>query len=249
MTTREAPWLKHVTSATTLAEFKDSLALTVRHLGFRYFFYRSHIPQLPQWLRNTAVYDSPGNWLAYCRREGVDPSFEPLLRVAQQQTTPVLWRDLSSFYAPMMEKAREFGLATGVTTLVHAPGAQWSCITFVKERGGPEAEREIQETLPRCQLLACHAHEALKRVVRQRFGTAMLFQVPGKAPVSALSKRERECLKWAAIGKTSAEIAGLMPISERTIVFHLANARMKLGASNSREAASKAISLGIIAAH
>jgi DNA-binding CsgD family transcriptional regulator len=249
MDTRDAPWLRPVVSATTLAEFKDSLAPVIRELGFQYFFYRSHVPQLPQWLRDTSVNNSPQGWLAHCRAETIDATFEPLQRVAQQQTAPVLWRDLSSFYQPMLKKARGFGLATGATTLAHAPGAQWTCITFVKDRDGPEAEREIQDALPRCQLLACHAHDTFKRVVKRRFGTAMLFQVPGQAPASALTKRERECLMWVSVGKTSAEIAGILPVSERTIVFHLANARMKLGASNSREAISKAISLGIIAAH
>jgi len=53
-------------------------------------------------------------------------------------------------------------------------------------------------------------------------------------------------LTWAAAGKTTSEIAAIMPISERTVVFHLSNARRKLGATNSRHAISKALSLGLI---
>jgi DNA-binding CsgD family transcriptional regulator len=54
---------------------------------------------------------------------------------------------------------------------------------------------------------------------------------------------------WAAVGRTTSEIAEILPISERTVIFHLANARQKLGAANSRQAISKAVSLGIIAAN
>jgi DNA-binding NarL/FixJ family response regulator len=37
-----------------------------------------------------------------------------------------------------------------------------------------------------------------------------------------------------------------MPISRRTVIFHLSNARRKLGAANSRHAITRAISLGLI---
>ncbi len=53
-------------------------------------------------------------------------------------------------------------------------------------------------------------------------------------------------LTWVAAGKTTSEIAAIMPICERTVIFHLSNARRKLGATNSRHAISKALSLGLI---
>ena len=61
-----------------------------------------------------------------------------------------------------------------------------------------------------------------------------------------LSEREIECLKWAGEGKTAWEIAMILEISERTVVFHLSNATKKLAASTRQHAISKALLRGIL---
>lgn len=63
---------------------------------------------------------------------------------------------------------------------------------------------------------------------------------------TAITNRELEVLKWAAIGKTSWEIASIMSISERTANFHLSNTARKLGVVGRRAACSLAISKGLI---
>ena len=47
-----------------------------------------------------------------------------------------------------------------------------------------------------------------------------------------LTPRERECLKWAAEGKSEWEISQIFGISEHTSEKHLLNAKFKLGAVN-----------------
>jgi DNA-binding CsgD family transcriptional regulator len=44
-----------------------------------------------------------------------------------------------------------------------------------------------------------------------------------------LSPREYECLMWSARGKTAWEIGVILGISRRTVVYHLENAKQKLG--------------------
>jgi LuxR family quorum-sensing system transcriptional regulator SolR len=58
--------------------------------------------------------------------------------------------------------------------------------------------------------------------------------------------REREVLRWAAEGKTAAEIGGILGIAERTVNFHIRNIFEKLGAANKVQAVVKAISGGLI---
>jgi DNA-binding NarL/FixJ family response regulator len=58
--------------------------------------------------------------------------------------------------------------------------------------------------------------------------------------LAMLNDREIEALTWVARGKTSAEIAGLIGLSKRTVDFHLDNARIKLGATTRTQAAIKA---------
>jgi LuxR family transcriptional activator of conjugal transfer of Ti plasmids len=61
-----------------------------------------------------------------------------------------------------------------------------------------------------------------------------------------LSDREKECLGWAAAGKSSWDIAVILSISENTVNFHVKNAMKKLGATRRTLAVVKAINLGLI---
>lgn len=63
---------------------------------------------------------------------------------------------------------------------------------------------------------------------------------------SRLSKREVECLRWAAIGKTDFEISMIMERSRATVRFHIHNASMKLDAVNRSQTVFKAAQLGYI---
>ncbi|WP_245647548.1 helix-turn-helix transcriptional regulator [Novosphingobium lentum] len=65
-------------------------------------------------------------------------------------------------------------------------------------------------------------------------------------PGSRLSKREVECLRWAAIGKTDLEISMIMSRSRATVRFHIHNASIKLNAVNRSQTVFKASQLGYI---
>ncbi|RBL67441.1 LuxR family transcriptional regulator, partial [Pseudomonas sp. MWU13-2625] len=56
-----------------------------------------------------------------------------------------------------------------------------------------------------------------------------------------LTRRERECLKWAAEGMTSGEIAERLQRSQATINLHLTSAMHKLGARNRVQAVVRAV--------
>ncbi len=51
-----------------------------------------------------------------------------------------------------------------------------------------------------------------------------------------LSRREIQCLQWLAAGKTYSEAAIILDVSERTLRFHVGNARNKLGVSTTMQA-------------
>jgi len=56
-----------------------------------------------------------------------------------------------------------------------------------------------------------------------------------------LTDRELECLRWAAGGKSAWETGMILDISERTVIFHLANAQKKLMATNKIQAVARAV--------
>lgn len=63
-----------------------------------------------------------------------------------------------------------------------------------------------------------------------------------------LSKREVECLRWAALGKTDYEISLILARSCATIRFHTHNAAIKLDAVNRSQTVFKAAQLGYLGA-
>ncbi|MCS6261427.1 helix-turn-helix transcriptional regulator [Shewanella baltica] len=56
-----------------------------------------------------------------------------------------------------------------------------------------------------------------------------------------ISQRERECIRWAAEGKTSWEISQILSISRSTVDFHIANCIEKTGSTNRQQAIVKCL--------
>lgn len=64
--------------------------------------------------------------------------------------------------------------------------------------------------------------------------------------MTSLSRRESECLAWAAQGKTYTEIGMLVGISFGSVKSYLDSARYKLDAVNLPHAVALAITYGLI---
>ncbi|QTD57759.1 helix-turn-helix transcriptional regulator [Parasphingorhabdus cellanae] len=63
-----------------------------------------------------------------------------------------------------------------------------------------------------------------------------------------LTKREVECLSWAAIGKTDREIAMILELSPATVRYHMIRAGERLNSVNRGQAIFKAGQLGYLGA-
>lgn len=61
-----------------------------------------------------------------------------------------------------------------------------------------------------------------------------------------LSRREIECLQWAALGKTDDDISDILGLSRLTVSSYIKSARYKLGCINRVSAVAKAIKLHLI---
>ncbi|MEQ1783730.1 MAG: helix-turn-helix transcriptional regulator [Hyphomonadaceae bacterium] len=63
-----------------------------------------------------------------------------------------------------------------------------------------------------------------------------------------LTRREIQCLKWAAMGKTDSDISEIMHISLPTVRFHITNATRKLNVVGRPQAIYRAATLGYVGA-
>jgi DNA-binding CsgD family transcriptional regulator len=230
----------------SFADLKEELVRASATLGFANYALRARYPNLRTGFNEICFDNCPSGWRKFYLKQGAGAESDPVRARAQQQVTPLLWRELMPQAPTLVRKAREFGFATGVIFPTHGPAGQWSALTLIGTRGGVEAEHAILETLAEAHLLAAYVHEACARIIRRRLDSSLAVSQP--VPDLALSRRERECLVLAARGQTAAEIGRSLEISERTVTFHLTNARKKLGTASSPHAVVRAVSLGLIAA-
>jgi DNA-binding CsgD family transcriptional regulator len=61
-----------------------------------------------------------------------------------------------------------------------------------------------------------------------------------------LTARERECLTWSAVGKTSEDIATILGISEGVVRIHLRSAQQKMNCLNRTHTVAKALAYKLI---
>jgi len=99
---------------------------------------------------------------------------------------------------------------------------------------GPLVELPMTVTME-LQMIAIHVYNRLAEI-----GSVW------KSSGAALSEREIQCLSWTAAGKTSAEIAGILGLSEHTVNHYLNHVTKKLDAVNRTQAVVKAMKKGYI---
>lgn len=182
----------------------------------------------------------PANWMLHYQKVNHMPR-DPVIARAVSSPLPVMWNKISTSIDPVMDEARQHGLASGVTVTVGGKrGFGASLLSLTSDRP-PETSIEMTERhegymAGQALLLALHLHEALDNLPSSK----------NKKPSVVLTIREKDCLQWSAMGKTSWEMAKILNISERTANFHIGNAMHKLGVVNRHQAVARAISQGLI---
>jgi DNA-binding CsgD family transcriptional regulator len=209
-----------------------------QRLGFHSFIYVIRVPTHFADAKLIMLDGYPEGWV---KRYFEKAYFEadPVMAYCANHIVPVQWCDLpltkGSREEAVMLDAAEFGLRAGITVPVHSPNGELGILSLALD-ATPEIARDVTEmALPYAHLLAGHLHEAVRRV------TGLL-----EPTRPDLSSREGECLRWAADGKTSGEIAQILGISEGTVNFHLNNAMQKLDVISRQHAIGKAALQGLI---
>lgn len=181
--------------------------------------------------------DWPVEWLErYVARNYID--HDPVVTRMKQLQAPFQWREASKEIRidrggkTVMGDASEFKLRDGLAFPIVTLDGQIMMVSL----GGEQIEMSGME-FGMISLVATYA-----------IGRAMQIQVAGEKTIDhvELTPRERECLKWAAAGKSEWEISQILGISEHTSEKHLLNAKHKLGAVNRVQAVAEAIRRGYI---
>jgi LuxR family quorum sensing-dependent transcriptional regulator len=181
--------------------------------------------------------DWPVEWLErYLARNYVD--HDPVVSHMKQLQAPFQWREASHAIridrdgGEVMGDASEFSLRDGLAFPLVTLDGQVMMVSL----GGEAVELSPVE-FGMVSLAATYA-----------IGRAMQLQCRPAQMIDhiELTPRERECLQWAATGKSEWEISQILGISEHTSEKHLLNAKTKLGAVNRVQAVAEAIRRGYI---
>ena len=227
----------------------------VEKLGFSNFFYSDLTPPtndnvfyaderpivpIEDLAEKGIITTYPADWMLHYQKVNHMPR-DPVIARAVSSPLPVMWNKLSTSIDPVMDEARQHGLASGVTVTVGGKRGFGGALLSITSDRPPETSIEMAgrhevHMAGQALLLALHLHEALDNLPSSK----------NKKPIVVLTIREKDCLQWSAMGKTSWEMAKILNISERTANFHIGNAMQKLGVSSRHQAVARAISQGLI---
>ena len=139
--------------------------------------------------------------------------------------------DLSNFEKRALTKA-------AIVIPVHLPFGQIGMAAFgVSDRERTDMSADYEAHGDTLMLLA---HRFIAGYVK---ATKLRQTMPADCK---LTKREVECLRWAAVGKTDREISLILSRSHATVRFHIQNAGDKLDAVNRSQTIFKAAQLGYL---
>ena len=173
----------------------------------------------------------------------------PLPRACRYESEP-LWCNAEGFRTQWRNKyLEEMSLAdfrkralcaAAILIPVHLPFGQIGAVSF------PSVDPDKTDLSEEFAL-----HGDLLGTLARRFiaGYVSVMRTQQRMPSDCkLSKREVECLRWAAIGKTDSEISIIMSRSHATVRYHVHRAGEKLNAVNRSQTVFKAGQLGYLGA-
>ncbi|MGU3422925.1 helix-turn-helix transcriptional regulator [Methylobacterium sp. D54C] len=217
--------LGRIETAADAGEIKSILLQMASHHGLCSLF-AGWVPSTAQPLNRAEVVASivhdhePSEWTAHYVEQGY-VSRDPIVWRLQSECAPFTWQDAYATCPPQIDaaviagEAASFGLRDGIVIPVTFLGNVSLAFSF----GGSEMDPHPE------------ARANLSFATNFAAGHLLSFMRRGMAtPPRELSPRERECLSWAAEGKTDWEIGVITNVSRATVSKHLASAREKLGA-------------------
>lgn len=165
---------------------------------------------------------------------------DPVVLESQRTHLPFAWRFLlnrPSALTPeqrrLFAEAAEFGIRDGFTIPFRSSQGCFATLSFAFD--SLDELKQVMAAQPKLKLLAVYYHTAIERLLERDVAE------------DGLSSMERQCLTWAANGRSLWEISGLAHRPENDIAFALRTAREKLGTTTTQQAVAKAIAQGLIA--
>ena len=228
-----------IEAAPDIPEVAGAAREFAHRLGFEHFIFGFRTPISLTHPTQFILSGYPRAW-----REQYDKNsylaIDPVITRSLGTILPFDWEELDKSdprVARLFEEAAGHGLRYGFSVPVHGGHGEGGVLSLARaEPPLPEALAERQHLFRQAQWFAAVLQTKLRTLVFEETD----------APLRALSRRERQCLRLAAEGHSAQDIAQTLSIAERTVVFHLNHAEEKLGAKRRQQAIARGVALGQI---
>lgn len=208
-------------------------------MGVRYFALTHHVDFSKPSFTGLRLHNYPAAWQNWFDENRLGTS-DPVHRASQVSSIGFPWSAVPRMIKmtpadqSILSQAHLIGIGDGFTVPAHVPGEVNGSCSFAMERGEPfPAELGYL-----AQLIGGFSFEAARRIARIRDIWA--------DPSPTLTDRQRECVLWAARGKTDYEISVILEISQETVIQHLKHARERYGVQKRAMLAVRALFDGLI---
>lgn len=151
---------------------------------------------------------------------------DPTIGYALLAVRPFHWRNvardthLSREQLDFLKDAKRMGVEAPVIVPFAGPGGRREVVTFGERRSGAADPARIPILQAMCSQTWCRYADLTGR------------SLTGEHDVQDLTSKELDILQWIKHGKSNAEIAEILPLSVKTIEYHVGNILRKLGAAN-----------------
>lgn len=236
-------FIDRLKGADSLGGQRQVFEQTISDAGFRFYTY--NIAQIAGVGAHSPVFTTsyPDEWVQHYLREDYY-SVDPLVSEGPRRQLPFLWEDithpedLSLRQQTLYAEAADMGITCGITIPIHGRDGEYAGVNLIPDGTLREQAETLRQQRHFMHLVALyyHSHSGI-HLLEQR------FERP--API-VLSPREQEILTWVARGKSSWDVSLILNISERTVLFHIENAKKKLGVTSRTHLVVKAAMDGLI---
>lgn len=203
-------------SCTTSEQLHSLLSATCLELGFEYFALLHHVSLSVPHPDHVRIDNYPKSWAEELVKSGLAVD-DPVHLASRRANTGFAWGELddiitlNSRHKTILSMSRHFGIGEGFTVPVNVPGEPGGSCSFAVRRGRELPVRRLMHA----ELIGAHAFSAARRIHRLR--------VRHSRP--HLSRREVQCLRLVALGKTDWETARILGISVETARQYVKRAR------------------------
>lgn len=201
---------------TSDADLRPLLEEVTHELGFHYFALLHHASL--RWSAGPLARcdNYPADWEQELVAKGLVPD-DPVHHASLRTNIGFSWSELdallslTSRHRSILERSSRHGIGEGFTVPANVPGEPSGSCSFAVRQGGLFPAHRL-----RCaELIGAHAFRAARRI----------HDYPARASHTHLSRRELQCLRLLAAGKTDWEIAAILGISVETAHQYVKSAR------------------------